>query len=75
MDDGEILTIRASNAVTIIAEKLLYIEFPLFLEGDIMQRSNVITEVSGHSLSSIFKGQAAQDEFFFECLTVEDGAD
>jgi len=33
----------------------------------------VVTEVSGKSLGSIFKGQTLWQEFFLDCLTFEVG--
>jgi len=35
----------------------------------------LVTEVSVQPISSIFKGKTAQEEEFFDCLTLEDATD
>ena len=35
----------------------------------------VITDVSGHTIGHIFKGQEIQDDSFLDFLTLEDGTD
>jgi hypothetical protein len=35
----------------------------------------LLTDVSGQPIDTIFRGQAVQEEFFLDCLNPEDGTD
>jgi len=47
----------------------------IFAVLNITQRTVVITDVSGHPIGHIFKGQEIQDDSFLDFLTLEDGTD